>query len=325
MPPSIIEANKELLRKMFSHAYDSYMYNAFPASELQPKTCTGGTFNLVRLPALTLIDTLDTLIVMRNYTEFARSTERIRYLDSKMRREYKHNRKDRKDEMGGLFSINQNVSLFETTIRVLGGLLSAHQLALVFMNGVVPMSEVLDTSGEVLWGYNTDNDSDGRIMNKRKIDADLFDDNILSLSRSPPCMPRKQPNNFTSPDNSCWIYDGMFLELAHDIGKRLVYAFDTDTGIPFGTVNLLHGVPVGETEIASLAGAGTLTLEFELLSRLTGDPSFGKAAMRATRSLWLKRSRVSDLFGKVSLLVFKYHLCIDSIAKSFINIMLVYY
>ena len=78
MPPSQIESNKQLLKQMFIHAWDSYMYNAFPASELQPLTCEPGTFDLVRIPALTLIDAMDTLIIMNNYTEFARSVERLR-------------------------------------------------------------------------------------------------------------------------------------------------------------------------------------------------------------------------------------------------------
>eukprot|EP00984_Skeletonema_dohrnii_P025645 scaffold14824_cov74-Skeletonema_dohrnii-CCMP3373.AAC.1 len=112
MPPSQIEANKQLLKQMFTHAWNSYMYNAFPASELQPLTCRPGTFNLVRIPALTLIDTLDTLIIMNNFTEFARSVERLRYLDQSMQREFRESGMSkenlRKGEQGGIFSVNQN-------------------------------------------------------------------------------------------------------------------------------------------------------------------------------------------------------------------------
>ena len=92
-------------------------------------------------------------------------------------------------------------------------------------------------------------------------------------------------------------YDGLLLTLAHDLGKRLLPAFDTKTGIPFGTVNLLHGIPPGETTVASLAGAGTLSIEMELLSRLTGDESFGMAAKLAMRALWIRRSP-ENLVGK---------------------------
>ncbi|KAL3782540.1 hypothetical protein HJC23_005214 [Cyclotella cryptica] len=307
MPPSQIEANKKLLLKMFTHAYDSYMYNAFPASELHPLSCSAGTFHLVRIPALTLIDTLDTLIIMRNFTEFARSVERIRYLDSKMKKEHKYNRNDRKEERGGLFSVNQNVSLFETTIRVLGGLLSAHQLALAFMNKVVPKSDVFDSSGEILWGQNRKESFYESDIAETRRHTGSIDDGVLSLSDPHPCTTnsdtshnRKRPKNSTESiaSQDCWTYDGFLLKLAHDIGHRLIHAFDTKTGIPYGTVNLLRGVPSGESEVASLAGAGTLTLEFELLSRLIGDPSFGLAAKRASRALWLRRSPHLDLLGK---------------------------
>ena len=75
-------------------------------------------------------------------------------------------------------------------------------------------------------------------------------------------------------------------------------AFSTDTGIPYGTVNLLYGVPPGETSVASLAGSGTLSIEMELLSRLTGDERFGQAGRLATRALWARRSSDLDLLGK---------------------------
>jgi len=325
MPPSKIEANKQLLQSMFTHAYDAYMHNAFPASELKPLTCQPGKFNLVKVPALTLIDTLDTLIIMGNFTEFARSVERLRFLDAMMNREFqaskekskrsKHN--NEKGERGGLFSINQNVSLFETTIRVLGGLLSAHQMALAFMANIVMKSDVWDESGVILSG-----DSNARVVSSDKAETPAKDDGeevgstmggaqaaesgVIHVEEEHDCTSevdaaskKKKGKNSTSSNIALiWEYDGFLLELAHDIGKRLLPAFDTDTGIPYGTVNLMHGIPPGETPVASLAGAGTLSLEFELLSRLTGDPSFGKAAKLATRALWIRRSPELNLFGK---------------------------
>ena len=41
-------------------------------------------------------------------------------------------------------------------------------------------------------------------------------------------------------------------------------------------------VYTGETEVASTAGAGSLSLEFEVLSRLTGDRRFGDKAYNAS-------------------------------------------
>jgi len=303
MPRSQIEANKQLLKKMFTHAWDSYMYNAFPASELKPLTCQPGTFDLVRIPALTLIDTLDTLIIMQNYTEFARSVERLRVLDQEMQREFHESgmNKDnnlRKGEQGGIFSVNQNVSVFETTIRVLGGLLSAHQLAEAFMKKKVPISDVWDSSGEILWGAVEPE----REKTNLQADTNVDEQSCPWDSSSNPEMAQKvdctSQAGSKETKSSTWAYDGFLLKLATDIGNRLVYAFDTPSGIPYGTVNLLHGIPPQETTVASLAGAGTLTLEFELLSRLTGNLKFGKAAKLATRALWVRRSEELNLFGK---------------------------
>ncbi|KAG5834192.1 hypothetical protein ANANG_G00258900 [Anguilla anguilla] len=105
--------------EMFDHAYGSYMKYAYPADELMPLSCRGrvrgqepnrgdiddslGKFSL------TLIDTLDTLVVLNKLEEFeeaVRKTVRDVRLDNDV-----------------------VVSVFETNIRVLGGLLGAHVMA----------------------------------------------------------------------------------------------------------------------------------------------------------------------------------------------------
>ena len=48
-------------------------------------------------------------------------------------------------------------------------------------------------------------------------------------------------------------------------------------------------MPKGETEIASTAGAGSLVIEFEALSSLTGDPQYGDAAYAAIQALYVNR------------------------------------
>ena len=67
----------------------------------------------------------------------------------------------------------------------------------------------------------------------------------------------------------------------------------------YGTVNLLYGVPVGETPITCTAGIGTFIVEFGTLSRLTGDPVFEQTALRALNALWQSRSAI----GLVSMTV----------------------
>ena len=75
--------------------------------------------------------------------------------------------------------------------------------------------------------------------------------------------------------------------------------------MPYGTVNLRHGVPNGETQETCTAGVGTFIVEFATLSRLTGDPTYESVAHRAMNQLWARRSSINlvirtpdDLFRK---------------------------
>ena len=95
---------------MFYHAYNAYMEKAFPADELMPLSCRGrfrgkepnrgdiddalGNFSL------TLIDSLDTLVVLGDLDEFERGVKLV--IDN--------------------VSFDQDVivSVFETNIRVVG-------------------------------------------------------------------------------------------------------------------------------------------------------------------------------------------------------------
>ncbi|KAI7743574.1 hypothetical protein M8C21_000773, partial [Ambrosia artemisiifolia] len=88
-------------------------------------------------------------------------------------------------------------------------------------------------------------------------------------------------------------YDDELLHLAEDLARRLLPAFDTPTGIPYGSVNLLHGVDENESKITSTAGGGTLTLEFGVLSRLTNDPIFEQVTKNAVRGIWARRSKLN--------------------------------
>ncbi|XP_036140100.1 ER degradation-enhancing alpha-mannosidase-like protein 3 [Monomorium pharaonis] len=113
------EALKEEARDMFYHAYNAYMDNAYPADELMPLSCKGryrgsepnrgdidstlGNFSL------TLVDTLDTLVVLGDLEEFENAVKLVARDVS--------------------FDTDVIVSLFETNIRMLGGLLSGHILA----------------------------------------------------------------------------------------------------------------------------------------------------------------------------------------------------
>ncbi|DBA01670.1 TPA: hypothetical protein N0F65_010321 [Lagenidium giganteum] len=201
------------VKEMFYHAYHGYLNHAFPLDALLPTTCKGESFELGKIQMLTLIDTLDTLAILEDGPEFQHAVKLVLA---------------RAD-----FDLDTEVSVFETTIRVLGGLLSAHLFA---------------------------------------------KDDSLRLF----------------PEGE---YNDELLRLAVDLGDRLMPAFATATGIPYGTVNLRRGVPHGETPVASTAGAGSLTMEFTMLSVLTGDQKYANAARRAVRALFERRSHLG-LLGK---------------------------
>lgn len=200
---------RDEVREMFYHAFDGYMNNAFPLDELRPLSCQGE--DTLGGYALTLIDSLDTLALLGDRERF---TSSVQWIGKSLQ-----------------FNINKTVSVFETTIRVLGGLLSAHLIASDYATGM-------------------------RIPS----------------------------------------YDNELLVLAEDLARRMLPAFDTPTGIPYGSVNLMYGVDEHESKITSTAGGGTLTLEFGVLSRLTNDPVFEQVAKNAVRGLWARRSTL-DLVG----------------------------
>uniref|UniRef100_A0AAZ3SG82 alpha-1,2-Mannosidase n=1 Tax=Oncorhynchus tshawytscha TaxID=74940 RepID=A0AAZ3SG82_ONCTS len=212
----IANQHREKIKSMFYHAYNSYLDHAYPYDELRPLTCDGqDTWGSV---SLTLIDALDTLLILGNYTEFQRVATLLQ---------------DTVD-----FDIDVNASVFETNIRVVGGLLSAHLLS-------------------------------------------------------------KRAGMEVEPG---WPCSGPLLRMAEDAARKLLPAFQTPTGMPYGTVNLLRGVNPTETPVTCTAGVGTFILEFSALSRLTGDPVFEDVARKALRSLWKTRSEIGLVGNHIDVL-----------------------
>ena len=222
--------------KMFQTSYDGYMEHAFPFDELLPVSCSGAASKLTGGGALSLVDSLDTLVVLGNYTEFVRAVWRV------------------SDTVN--FHVDLNVSVFETTIRVLGGLLSGHILA-----------ECLDASG------------DG--------DEDQVHEHVTAAFAK-----HEYPNGTLRG-----AYDGSLLRLAVDVANRMLPAFETTTGIPIGTVNLMTGVPVDETTIASTAGGGSLYMDFGMLSSLTGNATYALKSRRALIALYEFAEKDTGLVG----------------------------
>ncbi|KAJ3353563.1 ER degradation-enhancing alpha-mannosidase-like protein 2 [Entophlyctis luteolus] len=190
---------------MFLHGLTAYMDLAYPKDELMP--ISGDGMDTLGNFSLTLIDALDTVLIMGDADIFSALIPLI----------------------PESLIANVTVSVFETNIRILGGLLSAHIMAATH-----------PTIAEA--------------------------------------------------------YDHGLLARAEEVGRGLLRAFDTPTGLPYGSVNLVTGVQDGESLIVCTACAGTFALEFTWLSLLTEDPSYELAARKAMRALWKYKSDL-DLFG----------------------------
>lgn len=130
---------REETREAFLHSYDSYMTHAYPFDELMPLSCrprrhderTRGTLDdVLGGYMLTLVDSLDSLVIMREYGRFAEALRLI--------------------EEGLSFDRDISISVFEANIRVLGGLLSAHQLAAaLFDHTIYDGKFLLDKAGDL--------------------------------------------------------------------------------------------------------------------------------------------------------------------------------
>jgi mannosidase alpha-like ER degradation enhancer 2 len=87
-----------------------------------------------------------------------------------------------------------------------------------------------------------------------------------------------------------------FLARATDLGRRMLPAFDSPTGMPYRFVNLKTGKTTGAE--SNPAEIGTLILEFGTLSKLTKEPAFYDKPKRALTSLYARRSPTTGLVGE---------------------------
>jgi ER degradation enhancer, mannosidase alpha-like 2 len=82
--------------------------------------------------------------------------------------------------------------------------------------------------------------------------------------------------------------DQRLLQLAEDLGNRLLPVFNSPTGLPYAYVNLSTGQV--RDPVTNPAETGTLLLEFGTLSKLTGRPEFYDKAKRALVETYKRRS-----------------------------------
>ena len=84
--------------------------------------------------------------------------------------------------------------------------------------------------------------------------------------------------------------DKRLLALAEDLGKRLLPAFNSPTGMPYVNVNLKTGKVSGTR--SNPAEIGTLLIEFGTLSKLTHKPIYYEKAKRALTAVYDRRSTI---------------------------------
>lgn len=100
----------EKAKEMFYHAYNNYLEHAYPADELMPLSCKGrwrtkennrgDMDDVLGNYSLTLIDTMDTLVILGDLPEFDRAVSKV--------------------VSDVTFDRDVVVSVFEINIRVLG-------------------------------------------------------------------------------------------------------------------------------------------------------------------------------------------------------------
>ncbi len=84
--------------------------------------------------------------------------------------------------------------------------------------------------------------------------------------------------------------DQRLLDLAEDLGNRLLPVFDSPTGLPYRYINLKTGKVRGN--VSNPAETGTLLIEFGTLSKLTHKQVFYDKAKRALVETYKRRSPI---------------------------------
>ncbi|XP_057967780.1 mannosyl-oligosaccharide 1,2-alpha-mannosidase MNS1-like [Malania oleifera] len=133
---------REKVKEAMLHAWNSYEKYAWGQDELQPQTKNG--VNSFGGLGATLIDSLDTLYIMGLDEQFQKA------------RRWIANSLD--------FNKNYDASVFETTIRVVGGLLSAYDLS----NDKMFLEKAKDIADRLLPAWNTPSGIPFNIINLAK-------------------------------------------------------------------------------------------------------------------------------------------------------------
>jgi mannosidase alpha-like ER degradation enhancer 2 len=98
--------------------------------------------------------------------------------------------------------------------------------------------------------------------------------------------------------------DKRLLNLAEDLGNRLLPAFDSPARMPYRFVNLKTGQT--RDPVSNPAETGTLLIEFGTLSKLTGKSIFYETAKRALVETYNRRSSIGLVGGNINVVTGKW-------------------
>jgi hypothetical protein len=285
MTDEAISSLRQETRDIFYHGFDNYMQHAFPEDELRPLTCaplTRDRQNPAHIEvndvlgnySLTLIDSLSTLAILAS-SPLLDNRGRNKPLDDfqdgiQSLVEYYG---DGTQGPGGQgkrargFDLDSKVQVFETVIRGVGGLLSAH----LFAVGDLPIrgyeARVQKKMGKEGLFWRNGLVYDGQLL---RLATDLAE-RLMPAFYTPTGLPYPRVN------------------LRHGVHFYANSPYNKDT--EEGQCKKESDKNAEVTETCS-AGAGSLVLEFSTLSRLTGDPRFEVAAKQAFWAVWLRRSTI---------------------------------
>ncbi|KAJ5536868.1 Mannosyl-oligosaccharide 1-2-alpha-mannosidase [Penicillium frequentans] len=190
-------ARRERVRDTFIVSFDAYEREAWgydqysPSSKNHKNMVDGGMGWMI-------VDSLDTLMIMNLSSQVRHARQ---WISTSLRYDQDH-----------------DVNTFETTIRMLGGLLSAHYLSTHFPDLAPVAEDDVGAAGEDL-----------------------------------------------------------YIEKATDLADRLLGAFESNSGIPFSSINLNTSTGIrshSDSGAASIAEATTVQLEFKYLAKLTGEAEY---------------------------------------------------
>lgn len=265
-------------RDLFYHGYTNYMTHAFPEDELKPLSCKPQTRNKENLAdvglndvlgnySVTLVDSLSTLAILASGDDTADGQSPLRDFQEGVKALVElYGDGGERNPCGTKacgFDLDSKVQVFETNIRGVGGLLSAHLFAIgeLPIRGYEPRSISRDEAEVAIdwdgWVY------DGQLL---RLAYDLAS-RLLPAFSTTTGLPYPRVN------------------LRHGIP----FYRDSEDG-----VCRLDGTSSDPREITETcaAGAGSLVLEFTTLSRLTGDERFENLAKRAFWAVWERRSGI---------------------------------